>query len=484
MPSVLARSESGENLQRGIWYCSVEANGKSQSEPIQAHNRRNEVALQQAQPKPDMIEFEQEEFGDLRAKIKVIGVGGAGGNAVKRMIEAGLAGIEFYAVNTDHQALKTCHGATQLQIGINTTHGLGAGANPDVGRKAAEEDREHLEKIVEDANMVFVTAGMGGGTGTGAAPLIASLARERGALTIGVVTRPFNFEGMRRAEQAEDGLQELRSSADSVIIVPNQRLMDAMDRKLPIQEALRVGDQILLHGVQSISDIITEAGEINVDFADVESIMRDAGSALMGMGRATGDNRAQIAAQQAISSPLLEETDITGAYGMIVNITSPPDFMMHELDEAMQVIQEAATDAQIIFGLVYKDAMELGDEVLVTVIATGFDTEELRNDTRVSSGSRQYSEPEAYAEPRRAPVPGSHLPGSRQGKAAPSRTRPGRAAPAPPAAEPTPARARRAAPAAEEPAARRASRSSRGETDWDIPAFLRVQKGGSGNTKK
>ena len=461
--------------------------------PIKAHNRRNEVAPQ-AQPKPDMIEFEQEEFGDLRAKIKVIGVGGAGGNAVKRMIEAGLAGIEFYAVNTDHQALKTCHGATQLQIGINTTNGLGAGANPDVGRRAAEEDREHLEEIVEDANMVFVTAGMGGGTGTGAAPLIASLARERGALTIGVVTRPFNFEGMRRAEQAETGLEELRTSADSVIVVPNQRLMDAMDRKLPIQEALRVGDQILLHGVQSISDIITESGEINVDFADVESIMRDAGSALMGMGRATGDNRAQIAAQQAISSPLLEETDITGAYGMIVNITSPPDFMMHELDEAMQVIQEAATDAQIIFGLVYRDAMELGDEVLVTVIATGFDSVDLRSDARVAApGGRQYNEPEAYADPRRTPMPGSHIPGNRQGKAAQTRTRPGRAAsaglpgrgaPAQPAAEPTPARARRAAPAAEETPAPRANRRNRGETDWDIPAFLRVQKGGTGKTEK
>ncbi len=448
----------------------------------------------QAQPKPDMIEFEQEEFGDLRAKIKVIGVGGAGGNAVKRMIEAGLAGIEFYAVNTDHQALKTCHGATQLQIGINTTNGLGAGANPEVGRKAAEEDREHLQKIVEDANMVFVTAGMGGGTGTGAAPLIASLARERGALTIGVVTRPFNFEGMRRAEAAETGLEELRASADSVIVVPNQRLMDAMDRKLPIQEALRVGDEILLHGVQSISDIITEAGEINVDFADVESIMREAGSALMGMGRATGDNRAQAAAQQAISSPLLEETDINGAYGMIVNITSPPDFMMHELDEAMQVIQDAATDAQIIFGLVYKDSLELGDEVLVTVIATGFDTEDLRAsgvDPRVAP--RQYNEQEAYPE-RRAPLPGQHLGGSRTSAAPQGRTRPGRsaagfpaagapAAPAqqPPAEKPPARQARRPAPA-QQPAATGTS-SGRGETDWDIPAFLRVQKRGGKSGK-
>ena len=323
-----------------------------------------------------MIEFEQEEFENLRARIKVIGVGGAGGNAVKRMIEAGLTGIEFYAVNTDQQALLTCRGATQIQIGVNSTEGLGSGGNPDIGKKAAEEDREHLQTIVENANMVFITAGMGGGTGTGAAPLIATLARERGALTIGVVTRPFNFEGQRRVDQADTGLDELRTSADSVIVVPNQRLIDTMDRKLPIRDAFRIGDQILLHGVQSISDIITEAGEINVDFADVESIMREAGSALMGMGRATGDNRAQIAAEQAISSPLLEQTNIAGAIGMIVNITAPPDFMMHELDEAMQVIQDTARDAQIIFGLVYKDELELGDEVLVTVIATGFDVHE------------------------------------------------------------------------------------------------------------
>ena len=325
-----------------------------------------------------MIQFEQEEFESVRAKIKVIGVGGAGGNAVKRMIEAGLTGIEFYAVNTDQQALMTCLGAAQIQIGYNTTEGLGSGADPEIGRKAADEDREQLETIVENANMVFITAGMGGGTGTGAAPLIALLAKERGALTIGVVTRPFNFEGQRRAAAAETGLEELRAAADSVIVVPNQRLIDTMDRKLPIREAFRKGDEILLHGVQSISDIVTESGEINVDFADVESIMRDAGSALMGMGSATGDNRAPIAAEQAISSPLLEQTDIAGAVGMIVNITAPPDFMMHELDEAMGVIQDTAPDAQIIFGLVYRDEMEHGDEVLVTVIATGFDSNEGR----------------------------------------------------------------------------------------------------------
>lgn len=431
-----------------------------------------------------MIEFEQEEFENLRAKIKVVGVGGAGGNAVKRMIEAGLTGIEFYAVNTDQQALLTCRGATQIQIGVNTTEGLGSGANPDVGRKAAEEDREQLQTIVENANMVFITAGMGGGTGTGAAPLIASLARERGALTIGVVTRPFNFEGQRRADQAEAGLDELRAAADSVIVVPNQRLIDTMDRKLPIRDAFRIGDQILLHGVQSISDIITEAGEINVDFADVESIMRDAGSALMGMGRATGDSRAQIAAEQAISSRLLEQTNIAGAIGMIVNITAPPDFMMHELDEAMQVIKDTATDAQIIFGLVYKDELELGDEVLVTVIATGFDSDI----SDIFPGQEReyaprYDDVDAY---QRQPVPTQE-----QRTPVPSRTRSstGRSLPSRSVA---PVRGRRPAePPIEQEEQSTQTRQSRpargkdsqqrGSTDWEIPAFLRVQKRGQNN---
>ena len=433
-----------------------------------------------------MIEFEQEEFENLRAKIKVIGVGGAGGNAVKRMIEAGLTGIEFYAVNTDQQALLTCRGATQIQIGVNTTEGLGSGANPDIGKKAAEEDREHLQTIVENANMVFITAGMGGGTGTGAAPLIATLARERGALTIGVVTRPFNFEGKRRADQADTGLDELRTAADSVIVVPNQRLIDTMDRKLPIRDAFRIGDQILLHGVQSISDIITEAGEINVDFADVESIMREAGSALMGMGRATGDNRAQIAAEQAISSPLLEQTNIAGAIGMIVNITAPPDFMMHELDEAMQVIQDTARDAQIIFGLVYKDELELGDEVLVTVIATGFDAhEDEASGGRDREYAAQYDDIDPY---QRQPAPAQE-----QRPQSPSRTRPGAGRNLPSrSAAPVRGRRQEVEPPVEQeehppqtrqrkPPRGKENTQQRGGTDWEIPAFLRVQKRGQNN---
>ena len=430
-----------------------------------------------------MIEFEQEEFENLRAKIKVIGVGGAGGNAVKRMIEAGLTGIEFYAVNTDQQALLTCRGATQIQIGVNTTEGLGSGANPDIGRKAAEEDREHLQTIVENANMVFITAGMGGGTGTGAAPLIASLARERGALTIGVVTRPFNFEGQRRSDQAEEGLDELRDAADSVIVVPNQRLIDTMDRKLPIRDAFRIGDQILLHGVQSISDIITEAGEINVDFADVESIMREAGSALMGMGRATGDNRAQIAAEQAISSPLLEQTNIAGAIGMIVNITAPPDFMMHELDEAMQVIKDTAVDAQIIFGLVYKDELELGDEVLVTVIATGFDAdvEDILDAQNKEYGSRYddigaYQRQPAATHEQRASTPGRSRTGAHRTlpsrSVAPVRERRPNVEP-PMEQEETPPRTRQT-----KSGRGTESTQQRSGKDWEIPAFLRVQKRG------
>ena len=259
--------------------------------------------------------------------------------------------------------------------------------------------------------MVFITAGMGGGTGTGAAPLIASQAKERGALTIAVVTRPFNFEGQRRSTVAEEGLEELRQAADSVIVVPNQRLIDTMDRKLPIREAFRIGDEILLHGVKSISDIVTESGEINVDFADVESIMRGAGSALMGMGHATGDNRAPIAAEQAISSPLLEQTNIAGAVGMIVNITAPPDFMMHELDEAMQVIKDTAPEAQIIFGLVYKDELELDDEVLVTVIATGFDADSrIRTRNRDSRSWKRWWKRYRHNMMMRMSINGSHQP--------------------------------------------------------------------------
>ncbi len=435
-----------------------------------------------------MIDFEQEEFDNASAKIKVIGVGGAGGNAVRRMIEAGLTGIEFYAVNTDQQALSTCHGAKQIPIGMSTTNGLGAGANPEIGKKAADEDREVLQEIVDSANMVFVAAGMGGGTGTGAAPVVAALAKEKGALTIGVVTRPFNFEGRHRAEKAEVGLDELRISADSVIVVPNQRLIDTIDRKLPIPEAFKIGDEILLHGVQSISDIITEAGEINVDFADVETVMRDAGTALMGMGRATGDNRAQAAAAAAISSDLLEENSIAGAVGMIVNITSPPDFTMAELDDTMRVIVEASQDAQPIFGLVYKDELELNDEVLVTVIATGFDPPtDPSHISRPSGGfSGQGGQPNPMFQGSR--VRNTESSGSARGQQGsqrpawdrqPQERKDERAPASTQSKTSAPQRQQPPQKAQDEPENDQAANDEQEqnrEKQWDIPAFLRVQQ--------
>jgi len=318
-----------------------------------------------------MIEFEKEEARNI-AVIKVIGVGGGGGNAIRRMIEANLRGVEFYAVNTDAQALQNCHDAIKVQIGESITHGLGAGSNPEIGEKAALEDKEKLDRIVEGADMVFITAGMGGGTGTGAAPVIAELAKATGALTVAVVTRPFDFEGKKRKIQAEEGIVKLKEVADSAIVIPNQRLLEIVDRNTTTSEAFRLADDVLRQGVQSISDIITIPGEINVDFADVKTVMSETGGALMGIGVASGENRAQLAAEKAISCPLLEETSIQGATGLLVNVTAAPDMRLHELDEALEVIYEAADeDAHIIFGLVYDESM--GENMKVTVIATGFD---------------------------------------------------------------------------------------------------------------
>ena len=306
--------------------------------------------------------------------IKVLGVGNAGGSIVKRMITSGLKGIEFYAVNTDLEALRTCDGATQVQIGAETTQGLGADANPEIGRRAAEEDLETLGAIVADARMVFVTAGMGGGTGTGAAPLIASLAREQGALTIGVATRPLDSEGQRRVEYAEQGLHELQENTDAVIVVPNQRLLDTIDAELPTSEAFRMSDETVLLGIKSVSGIVTDSGGVNVDFADIESIMKDAGTVLIGIGQASGENRARIAMETAVASPLLDGKNIGSATGLIVNISAPQDFMMNELDTAMKVLQDEAFDAQIIFGLVYRDDdSEPEGMVDVTILAAGIE---------------------------------------------------------------------------------------------------------------
>ena len=306
------------------------------------------------------------------AKIKVIGVGGGGGNAVSSMIEAGnISGVEFIAVNTDAQVLLQNKAPTKLQIGEKLTKGLGVGGNPEIGAQAAEESQEKIKELLLDSDMVFVTAGMGGGTGTGAAPVIAKLAKEAGALTVGVVTKPFAFEGTRRAVAAEDGIERLKESTDTLIVIPNQRLMDVIDRKMTLLEAFKVVDSVLGQAVGGIADIITTAGLVNVDFADVKTIMKDAGSALLGIGTGVGENRAQMAARAAVSSPLLD-LSIEGARGVLFNIAGGDDLTMFEVDEAARIISSAADpDANVIFGAVIKS--DLSDQVRITVIATGFD---------------------------------------------------------------------------------------------------------------
>jgi len=306
------------------------------------------------------------------AKIKVIGVGGGGGNAVERMIEHGLKGIEFISANTDVQVLQRSTATTKLQLGGTLTRGLGAGGDPEVGRKSALEDTERILEILDGADMVFLTAGLGGGTGTGAAPIIASLAAEIGALTVAIVTKPFGFEGRRRLLLAERGVDELRNSVDTLITIPNERLLSFVDRGTPLTEAFAIADDVLRQAVQGISDLITVPGEINVDFADVKSVMTGMGMALMGTGIAKGENRALEAAQRAISSPLLEETSIEGARGVLINIAGGHYLSLHEVAEAARIISEAVDpEANIISGMVIDN--EMADEMKVTVIATGFD---------------------------------------------------------------------------------------------------------------
>jgi cell division protein FtsZ len=307
------------------------------------------------------------------AVIKVVGIGGGGVNAVNRMIEEGLKGVEFIAINTDAQALLMSDADVKLDVGRELTRGLGAGANPDVGCKAAEDHREEIEEVLKGADMVFVTAGEGGGTGTGGAPVVANVARSLGALTIGVVTRPFGFEGKRRVIQAEAGIEKLRSEVDTLIVIPNDRLLSISDRHVSVLDAFKAADQVLLSGVQGITDLITTPGLINLDFADVKSVMSGAGSALMGTGSSRGDDRAVAAAEMAISSPLLEAS-IDGAHGVLLSIQGGSDLGLFEINEAAQLVSNsAAVDANIIFGAVIDDA--LGDEVRVTVIAAGLDAE-------------------------------------------------------------------------------------------------------------
>jgi cell division protein FtsZ len=316
------------------------------------------------------------------AVLKVVGIGGGGVNAVNRMIEAGLRGVEFVAVNTDAQALLMSDADIKIDVGRDLTRGLGAGADPDIGREAAEAHRGEIEEALRGADMVFITAGEGGGTGTGGAPVVAEVARSVEALTVAVVTRPFGFEGRRRSVQAEQGILALREAVDTLIIIPNQRLLEYSDTKLPMVDAFRLADEVLLHGVGGITDLITTPGLINVDFADVRTVMKDAGSAVMGIGRGSGEGRSRQAAERAISSPMLE-TSMEGARGVLLSIAGPHDMSLHEVnDAAIAVSEHCDPDANVIFGAIVDDAMD--DEMRVTVIAAGFEMDRTRSGVRPS----------------------------------------------------------------------------------------------------
>lgn len=355
-----------------------------------------------------------------QAVIKVVGVGGGGVNAVNRMIEAGLRGVEFIAVNTDAQALLMSDADTKLDVGRDLTRGLGAGADPSIGRKAAEDHEDDIREALEGADMVFVTAGEGGGTGTGAAPVVAQVARTIGALTIGVVTRPFAFEGRRRATQAEDGVTNLRAEVDTLIVIPNDRLLQIADRNISVVDAFKQADQVLLQGVQGITELITTPGLINVDFNDVKSVMQDAGSALMGIGSATGEGRALAATEQAIASPLLESS-IDGAHGVLLFFQGGSDLGLFEISEAANLVRESVhPEANIIFGNVVDGA--LGDEVRVTVIAAGFDNEPLATSSRESAAParRAASTPAAPVFPPRGGAHAAEQPVVRPAPVAPT----------------------------------------------------------------
>ena len=341
---------------------------------------------------------------DSVVSIKVVGVGGGGGNVVNRMVKSGIKNVDFISVNTDKQAL-TVSGATyKIQIGEKLTNGQGAGSNPEVGRKSAEENRTQIAKALEDADMVFITAGMGGGTGTGAAPIVADIAKEMGVLTVGVVTKPFKFEGSRRMARAEEGITQLRGKVDSLVIIPNERLKLATDQKITMLNAFEIADDVLQQAVQSISDLIKNTGFINLDFADVTAVMENAGRAHMGVGRAAGKNKAEEAARMAISSPLLE-TSINGAHGVLINVTGSMDIGLEEVETAANLVQEAAhPDANIIFGAAFDE--ELEDEIRVTVIATGFEekTAELAAEPYTEAKAK-VEEQDASVQPEQAQQP-------------------------------------------------------------------------------
>ncbi len=402
----------------------------------------------------------------IGANIKVVGVGGGGTNSVNRMIEAGLGGVEFIAMNTDRQVLQCSLAPARMQLGENLTRGLGAGGNPEIGRSAAEESKTEIKKALDGSDMVFITAGMGGGTGTGAAPVIAEIARECGALTVSVVTKPFNFEGPRRMRLAEEGVDNLKAKVDTVIVVPNDKLLAVGDKKMTLVDAFKVADDVVRQGVQGISDIITIPGMINVDFADVKAIMQNAGSALMGIGVAAGDHRAVEAAQMAISSPLLE-TSIEGALRVLINVTSGPDLTLAEANEAALLINNLCDrkEANIIFGWVADPNME--GQVRVTVLATGF-------------AGQARTQPHTFVMQQPEPQPTS-----RQLEIPPSQRQPAVVAPAPQpqpvATAPAPAPAPAAAPQGQQQPAEQAQQAPKpdqtvrtiNESDLDIPAFLR-----------
>jgi cell division protein FtsZ len=387
------------------------------------------------------------------AVIKVVGIGGGGVNAINRMIDVGLKGVEFIAINTDAQALLMSDADVKLDVGRELTRGLGAGADPEVGKKAAEDHMEEIEEVLRGADMVFVTAGEGGGTGTGGAPVVAKIARSLGALTIGVVTRPFTFEGRRRANSAETGIAALRDEVDTLIVIPNDRLLSISDRAVSMLDAFRSADQVLLSGVQGITDLITTPGLINLDFADVKSVMQGAGSALMGIGSARGEDRAVQAAELAISSPLLEAS-IDGAYGVLLSIQGGSDLGLFEINEAARLVQEAAhPEANIIFGAVIDDA--LGDEVRVTVIAAGFDggVPTRRQDDRALgqiTGASVRTAPNGHASPAPSPAPSAGSTSVPNGVS----QRPYAAPAAQPATPPSPEPVRETAEWSEQPARR------------------------------
>jgi cell division protein FtsZ len=346
--------------------------------------------------------FSLHEGDVMPVHIKVIGVGGAGCNAVNTMIQAGLKNVEFVSANTDVQALGRAQASFKIQLGPERTRGLGAGAKPEVGKESALESRDQIRECLEGAEMVFVTAGMGGGTGTGAAPVVAGIAREMGILTVGVVTKPFQYEGHRRMSYAEEGLRELRRQVDTLLVIPNQRLLSIVDKSTPLLEAFKVADDVLRQAIQGIADLITTAGHVNVDFADVRTVMTFTGRAVMGMGVARGPNRAQEAAQKAINSPLLEDGSVTGARGVLVNITGGPNLTLHEVGEAASIIHDSADpQANIIVGQVINP--EIKEDLIVTVVATGFDKDEPA--ARLSAGARAAAMPsQAAAEPALAGV--------------------------------------------------------------------------------